>query len=102
MKLIDYILEKINNFENFLLEQAEQTDIDKTVSDQIFKDIEVYKEDIGSFIAVFKTISKMDNIDKQIKLFFSIYDVDIFEVEGFDMDKFKSYILMFCDLCQKF
>jgi hypothetical protein len=101
MKLIDFIKEKINNFEEFINEQIKKCNFPENTIKEILNNIETYKDDIPSFVSVFKTINRAPDLNKQIDLFFSIYQINILDYPDFDLKRLKAYVSMFCDLCDQ-
>lgn len=101
MKISDFVKEKLINFETFLMEQFNKTNISPEISSKLLKELNEYKNDVNKFIQAIVTLSNYD-IDNAIKLFLLNYNIDINEIKkDIDYDKLKRYLEMFIEIVKK-
>lgn len=98
MKISDFLKEKLNNFKIFALEQMEKAEIPKDKCDKLIEDLEIFQDDINSFIKSVVNLAKLD-IDTAINIFLLNYDININDIKDkIDYDKLRKYIECFIDI----
>jgi hypothetical protein len=98
MKISEFLIKKLDNFEQFIIEQLKDLQIPESNKDKLLCEITYYKQHINIFIPSIIKIAKYD-IDNAVKFFLSTFDIAIEDIKDLiDYDKLKKYIEMFIDV----
>jgi hypothetical protein len=101
MKISEFLNEKLNNFEKFIIEQMKYLEIPYENKEKLLIEISYYQQNINIFIPSIIKLANYD-IDNAIKLFLLQFDIKIEEIkDNIDYTKLKQYIEMFIDVVKK-